>query len=114
MVRLLVHWAVVAASLWVTTEFVPGVHVSSLKVLAIAAAVLGLVNALVRPVLTVLSLPITILTLGLFYLAVNALCFGLAASLVSGFSVSGALPAILGALVTSVVSAVLGFFVGDD
>ncbi len=112
--RLLLHWAVVAASLWVTTEIVPGVDVTSLSALAVAAAVLGLVNALVRPVLAVLSLPITILTLGLFYLAVNAVCFGLAAWLVEGFRVGGALPAILGALVTSVVSSVLGFFVGDD
>lgn len=113
MVRLLIHWAVVAASLWVTTKFVSGVHVASLTTLALAAAVLGLVNALVRPVLTVLSLPITVLTLGLFYLVVNAICFGLAAWLVTGFSVSGIVPALLGALVTSVVSAVLGFFVGD-
>jgi putative membrane protein len=113
MVRLLVHWAVVAASLWVTTRIVPGVHIGSVGALVVAAAVLGLVNALVRPVLVVLSLPITILTLGLFYIAVNALCFGLAASLVQGFSVGGVLPALLGALVTSVVSSVLGLFVDD-
>ncbi len=113
MLRLLVHWAVVAASLWVTTKIVPGVHIASMTTLAIAAAVLGLVNALVRPVLAVLSLPITILTLGLFYLAVNAVCFGLAASLVEGFAVRGAVPALLGALVTSVVSSVLGLFVDD-
>ena len=74
----LVHWAIVAAALWVAAYFVSGVVVRSVPALLIAALVLGLVNALVRPVLTILTLPITILTLGLFYLVVNGAAFALA------------------------------------
>jgi putative membrane protein len=76
--------------------------------LFIAAFVLGLVNALVRPLLTILTLPITIITLGLFYLVVNGLAFGLAASLVPGFDLDGFGSAVLGALLVSLVSWVLG------
>jgi putative membrane protein len=109
----LVHWLVVGAALWVTTQVVGGVHVSSLQVLVVAALVLGLVNALVRPVLTILTLPLTIITLGLFYLVVNGLAFGLAAALVPGFSVDGFGSAVLGALVVSIVSWVIGLVTND-
>ena len=102
------HWAIVAASLWVAAYLIPGVHVSSVSALLIAALVLGLVNALVRPILTILTLPITILTLGLFYLVVNGVAFALAASLVPGFELAGFGSAILGALLVSLVSWVLG------
>jgi putative membrane protein len=104
----LMHWAIVAASLWVAAYLIPGVHVSSVSALLIAALVLGLVNALVRPILTILTLPITILTLGLFYLVVNGVAFALAASLVPGFELAGFGSAILGALLVSLVSWVLG------
>ena len=104
----LVHWAIVAASLWVAAYLIPGVHVGSVSALLIAALVLGLVNALVRPILTILTLPITILTLGLFYLVVNGVAFALAASLVPGFELAGFGSAILGALLVSLVSWVLG------
>ena len=104
----LVHWLVVGLALWVTTQVVGGVHVSSFNVLVVSALVLGLVNALVRPVLTILTLPLTIITLGLFYLVVNGLAFGLAAALVRGFSVDGFGSAVLGALVVSIVSWVIG------
>jgi putative membrane protein len=104
----LLHWAIVAAALWVAAYLVPGVVVRSVTALLIAALVLGLVNALVRPVLTILTLPITILTLGLFYLVVNAAAFGLAAALVPGFEVAGFGSAVIGALLVSVVSWVLG------
>jgi putative membrane protein len=112
MPRFLIHWATVALSLWVATEVVPGIRVSSFTVLAIAAAVLGLVNACVRPVLVLLTLPITLLTLGIFYLFVNGLSFGLAAWLVPGFSVHGFGAAMLGALVVSVMSWFIGLFTG--
>jgi putative membrane protein len=100
----LAHWLVVAVALWVTTEVVPGVSVSSYSTLALAALVLGLVNALVRPVLVIVTLPLTIVTLGLFYLVVNGLAFGLAAALVPGFDVASFGTAVLGALVVSLVS----------
>jgi putative membrane protein len=106
--RFLIHWLVVAAALWIATYFVPGVRVSSPGALLVAALVLGLVNALVRPILFLVTLPITVITLGLFYLVVNGLAFGLAAALVPGFTVSSFTSAILGALVVSVVSWILG------
>ena len=109
----LIHWLVVGVALWVTTQVVGGVHVSSIQVLVIAALVLGLVNALVRPVITILTLPLTIITLGLFYLVVNGLAFGLAAALVPGFSVDGFGSAVLGALVVSIVSWVIGLVTKD-
>lgn len=104
----IVHWLVVGVALWVTTQVVGGVHISSMQTLVFAALVLGLINALVRPVITILTLPLTIITLGLFYLVVNGLAFGLAAALVRGFSVDGFGSAVLGALVVSIVSWVIG------
>ena len=109
----LVHWLVVGVALWVTTQVVGGVHISSVQTLVFAALVLGLVNALVRPVITILTLPLTIITLGLFYLVVNGLAFGLAAALVRGFEVDGFGSAVLGALVVSIVSWVIGLVTNE-
>jgi putative membrane protein len=105
---LLVHLIVLALALWVASNVVPGVHVASWSALIVGAAVLGIVNAVVRPVMTILTLPITILTLGLFYLVVNGAAFGLAAAFVPGFDVASWLAAILGALVTGVAAWVAG------
>jgi putative membrane protein len=104
----LAHWAIVTVALWFAAKVVSGVTVSSVPVLLVGAAVLGLVNASVRTVLTILTLPITILTLGLFYLVVNGAAFGLAAALVPGFRVASFGSAVLGALLVSLVSWVLG------
>ena len=105
---LLLHWVVLALALWVASNVVPGVGVSSWSALLVGAAVLGVVNTVVRPVMTILTLPITVLTLGLFYLVVNGAAFGLAAAFVPGFEVSGWLAAILGALVTGLAAWVVG------
>lgn len=104
----LLHWLVVALSLWFAAYIVPGVRIASGPTLLIAALVLGLVNAIVRPVLTIITLPLTILTLGLFYLVVNGLAFMLASSLVPGFTVDSFGSAVLGALVVSVISWIIG------
>jgi putative membrane protein len=114
MMAFIIHWLVVAIGLWVATQIVPGVTVTSWSTLALAALVLGFVNAIVKPVLVILTLPITVLTLGLFYLVVNAVAFGLAAAIVPGFSIASFTSAILGALVTSVVSWFVGIFVKRD
>lgn len=106
------HWLVLAVALWVAAYLVPGVSIVSWQSLAIASLVLGFVNAIVRPVLTILTLPITVLTLGLFYLIVNAAAFGLAAALVPGFSIASLGSAVLGALVVSLVSWFIGLFTG--
>jgi len=104
----LVHWVVTGLALAVAEWILPGVQITSIPALAIAALVLGFVNAVVRPVMTLLTLPITVLTLGLFYLVVNGLAFALAALVVPGFEVASFGSAVLGALVVSLVS----WFVG--
>lgn len=108
MTSLLLHWVVMAVALWVTSAVVPGVSFASYATLVIGAVVLGLVNTVVRPVLTLLTFPLTILTLGLFYLVVNGAAFGLAAALVPGFRVASFLSAVVGAFVTGVAAWVVG------
>jgi len=110
----LIHAVVLAVAIWVTAQVVSGVTVASWGALAIAALVLAIVNAIVRPILVILTLPITVLTLGLFYLVINGAAFGLAAALVPGFQVASWTSAILGALLTSLVSWFLGIFVRRD
>lgn len=102
--RLLIRWLVNAVCLFVVVRLVPGIEASSIGTLFIAVLVLGLLNAIVRPVLLVLTLPITIVTLGLFIIVLNALMFWLASAFVPGFTVDGFIPAILGAIVFSIVS----------
>ncbi len=109
MSRFLVHWGITSVALAVAAHVVPGIHVRSLAALLLAAVVLGLVNAIVRPILVVLTLPVTILTLGLFYLVVNGVAFALAAALAPGFAVASFGAAILGALVVGIVSWLLGW-----
>jgi putative membrane protein len=111
--RFLTHWIVIAIAIWVCTLLLPGVKADSLWALALAALAVGLVNAVVRPLLVLLTLPVTCLTLGLFYLVVNGVTFALAAWLVPGFRVASFGWAIAGALVVSVVSTVLGWLVPD-
>lgn len=104
----LLHWLVVAIALWVCAYIVPGVTVTSLTALIVAALVLGLINALVRPILVILTLPLTIVTLGLFYLVVNGAAFALAAWITPGFNLASFWSAIWGALVVSIVSWAIG------
>lgn len=106
----IVRWLTLAAGIWLAVTLVSGITVSSPVVLAVAALALALVNAVVRPVLVILTFPITLLTLGLFYFVVNGVAFGLAAALVPGFRVEGLGSAMLGALIVSVVSWVVGWF----
>ncbi len=114
MSRFLVHWLVVAIALWAAAWILPGVGISSWPALLVAALVLGLVNAVVRPILVLMTLPITVLTLGLFYLVVNGAAFALAALVVPGFAVEGCGWAIVGALMVSVISGFIGLFVGSQ
>lgn len=110
----LLHTVVLAIAIWLTAAIVPGITVGSWATLALAALVLALVNAVIRPVLVILTLPITVLTLGLFYFVVNGLAFGLAAALVPGFRIHSWFAAILGAFLTSVFSWFIGIFVRRD
>ena len=108
----LAHWLTTAVALAVTAWVLPGVRVDGLFSLALAALVLGFVNAIVRPVLVLLTLPFTLLTLGLFYFVVNGLAFGLAAFLVPGFSVASFFSAVFGAMAVGLISWFIGGFTG--
>lgn len=96
--------AIAAFGLWLATRVVPGISIQGAGTLAGAALLLGIVNAVVKPVVLVLSLPFLILTLGLFYFVVNAAMFGFVAWLLDGFHVTGFLPALLGSLVVSLIT----------
>lgn len=97
-------WLVNAVSLLAVAYFLPSVSVASFYIALIAALLLGLVNTLIRPLLVLITLPITILTLGLFTLVINALLFWFVASFVEGFRVAGFWSAFWGALLYSVIS----------
>ena len=107
--RFILHWLITAVALGAAAYLIPGIYVASGPTLIIAALVLGLVNATVRPLLVLLTLPLTVLTLGLFYLIVNGIAFGIAAALVPGFRVASAGSAIGGALIVSLVSWLAGW-----
>lgn len=109
----LLTWLVAAVSLIITAYLVPGFVVKSFVAALIAAVILGLVNAIVKPILLVLTLPITIVTLGLFLFVVNALTIWFASSISPGFDVNGFLPALIGSIVLTIVSSVLNHLVGD-
>ena len=109
-----VHWLTTAGALGVTAWMLAGVSVDSLFSLGLAALVLGFVNAIIRPLLLLLTLPFTLLTLGLFYFIVNGVAFGLAAVLVPGFGVTSFFSAILGAFTVGLVSWCIGIFVGTQ
>jgi len=114
MQRFLTHWFFMAVALGVTAWILPGVHLDSVTALLVAALVLGFLNAVLKPILVLLTLPITILTLGIFYLVLNALLFALGARLVPGFRVDSFGWAFLGALVMGVVSTFLSGFVSKE
>jgi putative membrane protein len=102
-----------AFGLWLATQVVPGIRIEGAGTLAGAALLLGLLNAVVKPVLIVLTLPITILTLGLFLFVVNAAMLGLVAWFLRGFQIEGFLPALLGSLVVSFISWLSSAFTKD-
>jgi putative membrane protein len=101
---ILIHWLVVTIAIVVAAHFIPGIRVDSVGAALIGAAILGILNTVVRPILVILTIPVTILTLGLFLFVINALMFLLAGSLISGFHVQSFWPALLGSLVVSIVS----------
>jgi putative membrane protein len=105
--RLILLWVLNAVALLSVAYVMPSIHVASFSSALLAALILGLVNAILRPLLLLLTLPVTLLTLGLFIFVVNGLMFWLAGSMLEGFIVSGFWPAVFGALLYSIVSGVL-------
>jgi putative membrane protein len=102
--RFLIRAAFAALGLWLAARIVPGVRVRDVGTLALAAVLLGVVNAFVRPIVFVLTLPLTVVTLGLFLLIVNALMILLVSALLRGFEVHGLMAGILAAIVTGLTS----------
>ncbi len=109
--RLLVKWILSALAVWIVAQVVPGIHVSGPAAALIAALVIGLVNATIGLLVKVITFPLTVLTLGLFWFVINAFMLKLASMFVPGFEVHGFLAALLGALLLSLVSALLHWLV---
>lgn len=107
----LLHWALTAFALWVASHVFKGMRFSGTGALVVAALLLGLANAIVRPLLVLLTLPLTLITFGLFLLVINAVVLMLVAKLVEGFSIDGFWTALWASLFMSVLSFVLGAFV---
>ena len=105
--KTLVRWFLLAAALLLVAHFYPGVEVKSFSSALLAALVLGLFNTLVRPLLVLLTLPVTLLTLGLFLFVINALMFWAAASVLDDFNVAGFSAALIGSLLYSLCSMVI-------
>ena len=110
----LLRWLITILGLWLASELLNGVSISGTGTFIVAALLLGFVNALVRPVLFFLTLPLTILTLGLFILVLNGLMFAIVAGLLPGFAVAGFGSAVLGAVIVSLTSIVASWFIGPD
>ncbi len=110
LLRLLLNGIAIIIAAW----FIPGVQLTGTIPALIAGAILGFVNALIRPILLLLTLPFTLITLGFFIFVVNAICFALTAALVPGFEISGFFSAFFGAIVASLVSWGLNTMLADD
>jgi putative membrane protein len=109
--RMLIHWVLTALALWIVSRFVPGFWVSGPIAALIAAVVIGFVNATLGFFLKIITFPLTVLTLGLFWLVINAVMIKLAAAIVPGFHVDTFAAAFWGAIVLSLVNMALKWLV---
>ena len=109
--KLLLIWFLNALALLTVAYVLPGIHVDGFTAALVAALILGLINTLLRPLLILLTLPVTVVTLGLFILVINGLLFWFAGSVLKGFEVSGFWVGVLGALLYSIFSSVLTMLV---
>lgn len=112
MAGFLLRMAIVSLGLWVASKIVPGIEVRDGATLIVAALLLGIVNAVVRPVAVVLTLPLTILSLGFFLLVINAGMLGLVARLLDGFDISGFWSALFGSVAISLTAWLASRFIG--
>ena len=111
MIVIITRWLIITVAILLASYFVPGIKVDTLSTAVIAACVLGLINIFIRPVLVFLTLPLSILTLGLFYFFINAFLLELVAYFVSGFVVKDFFSALLGSLIISFVSWLANSFI---
>ncbi len=111
---ILVRMAIIMFGLFLASSIVPGVSIRGFGTTLLAALLLGLVNSFIRPIAFLLTLPITIVTLGIFLLVLNAAMFGLVAALLDGFTVSGFWSALFGALIVSITGTIASWYIGPD
>lgn len=109
MLVLLVHWLLATLTLLATAHLVPGMKIQSFAAGLVAALIVGIVNAVVWPILAILTLPLTIVTLGLFLLVVNAICLKVSAALTPGFVINGFMPAVFGSVVLTILGWIVRF-----
>jgi len=111
---ILVRTLITALGLGLATVILPGVSIGEPVTLLVAALLLGLVNAFVRPLLVLLTLPLTLITLGFFLLVINAAMFGLVAAMLDGFHVAGFFSAVFGALIVGLTSTLASLYIGPS
>jgi putative membrane protein len=114
-VNFIIKILVNAAALWVAARFVPGIDLTAdIWQILLIALVFGIINTFLKPILKILSLPVIILTLGLFAIIVNVILLAITAGLMDGLTIDGFLPALLGSIVISIVSAILSAIIPDS
>ena len=111
MLRMIFHWFITALAVWLTSRVVPGFYVDGASAALIAAIAIGLVNATLGLFLKIVTFPLTIVTLGIFWLIINAVMLKLASAFVPGFNIRGFMAAFLGAIVLSLVNMLLKWLV---
>jgi putative membrane protein len=110
----LIRWLIVALGLWVAEKLLSGIEIASVGTLLLAAALLGFVNAVIRPLIVILTLPITLITLGLFLLVINAAMLELVAWLLPGVYIAGFSDAILGSIIISITGWIASSWIGPS
>ncbi len=111
--KIILHWLILTLTVLAVPYVVSGIHVSGILTAIVVAAVLGFLNTVIKPIVTILTLPINIITLGLFSVVINGLFFWFVAVIVSGFTIDSFWAAILGAFVVAVLNWLLGKAFGD-
>lgn len=112
MPEFLLTWLIATAALMITSYLVPGLFVANFVSAAIASVILGLINAIIKPLLVILTLPLTLLTFGLFLFVINAIAIWLAGVVTPGFVVGGFFPALIGSIVLTLITSGLTMLVG--
>jgi putative membrane protein len=115
-IEFLAHWGITALSLWLTSFIFHGISFANKKSLFLSALLLGFANAVIRPIIIILTIPLTLVTFGLFLLVINALMMLLVSALVPGFRISGFWTAFFASIVVTVLSLIVGTFIfqSDD
>ena len=114
MAGIVLRTLIIMLGLYLASALIPGVHITGTGSMIIAAVLLCLVNAIVRPIAFVLTLPLTVVTLGLFLFVLNAAMFGLVAAMLDGFVVAGFWSAVFGAIIVSITSTIASWYIGPS